>query len=370
MKRALKSRSGRAAAVALAVGGLLAPAAAAVAAFSGSTTTAPATLTSAGSYGANRSWPAYEIHDASNGTETTPADSLSDVDGAYFQTSPGFPAAFDIDRHVDFAFNAPLQPGLAVTSPQFEMHFASEGAFSTWLYVQVYRRSTMTLLAETPVGTPYLAGPGDTTIVQVPLDAEVASSDIANDLLVRAVVQNDDAGPNDGLRIDKATFTGTTPAGAFSLDRESVSDTAGGGAAVVRPWPLVAVDGTEYSSATSWTTAFASSRYVRYVFPSPVPAGTPVTSAKLRHAFGPSGGGQVCYFANVYSRSGTLLGSHGSAANPYSCNTSGAVQQDEILLPELLGSDAVNGFQVRFYWRTNAGSYESQTDQLTVETTY
>ncbi len=368
MKRFLRSRRAKAAVVALGVAGLLAPAAAAVAAFSASTATAPATFTSAGSYGTTGTWPSYDIRDASDGSESTPPDSLSAADGDWYQTGSGFPAAFDDARHVDFVFNAPLQPGLAVTSAAFEMHFASEGPFNSWLYVEVYRRSTMTLLTSTPVGSPYFADPDDITVVTLPLDAFVPTAEVANDLLVRAVVQNDNSGPNDGLRIDQATLTGTTPLGAFSLGRESVVDTAG--PPLVRPWPLVAVDGTEYSPATPWTPAFSGSRYVRYVFPSPVPTGTPVTAVKLHHAFRPAAGGEVCYYFDVLSDVGTVLGTHGSTASPYSCNATGAVQQDEIVLPELVGSDAINGFQVRMYWRTGGGSYESRSDRLAVEATY
>jgi hypothetical protein len=359
-------RTWRVLAVTLAAGALLLPAAGAIAAFTGTTTTGDATYSTKRIYSHTATWSSWDVGDASaGGGEQVADDPLLAGDGLSLTTG-GWPMAFDDARYIDIAYNSSLPPGLNISNANFRFTFASNGSSTSCLYAQLYRRSTMAFVAQTDPTDPICVAPGATRALSVVVVSFQMTTDLANDMIFRVVVRND---AGDGLTIDRATFDGNTPYSSVVLYRQVMTDTSASPA--TRPWSLVAADGTNFVPAATWTTAYSTDRYVRYTFPSYVPTGANVTAVTLHHAHRPGTAGvNTCYYFDVFSSGGTLLATHGGPGAPY-CNSGAANVQDDISLPELTTGTAVNGFYIRMYWRVGSVcACTSLTDLLTVGTTY
>lgn len=352
---------------AVATSALLLPAAGAIAAFTGATTTGAAAYSTKRIYSHAATWSSWDIGDASAGTGEQVADDALLAGDSLSLTTGGWPMAFDDARYIDVVYNSSLPAGLSISNANFRFTFASNGSSTSCLYAQLYRRSTMAFVAQTNPADPTCVAPGGAMALSVVVESFQMTTDLANDMIFRVIVRND---AGDGLRIDRATFDGNTPYGSVVLYRQVMTDTSASPA--TRPWSLVAADGTNFVPAASWTTAFSSTRYIRYTFPSYVPTGSVVTSVTLHHAHRPaSAGDNACYYFDVFSSSGTLLATHGSPGTPY-CNSGAANVQNDISLPELTTGTTVNGFYIQMYWRVGGAcsACRSLTDLLTVGATY
>ena len=82
-----------------------------------------------------------------------------------------------------------------------------------------------------------------------------------------------------------------------------------------RSWPWVASGGLTYQSASTWTTAFAATRYLKLTAPTYVPSGATVSGASFVHRYRRVTSGIVCWYMEVLQGT-TVIGTHGSAADP------------------------------------------------------
>ena len=88
-------------------------------------------------------------------------------------------------------------------------------------------------------------------------------------------------------------------------------------------------------SASGWPTAFSPTSYLDLAFPAYVPSGAVVSGATFNFAYRSlDGTGTTCMYVEVYS-AGALIGAHGSAGAPASCNATGDYIEATIALPEI-----------------------------------
>jgi hypothetical protein len=173
--------------------------------------------------------------------------------------------------------------------------------------------------------------------------------------------------------IDLATISGSTPSTAFTLYTNSFTDAAAGGAGTTTQWSLAASGGTAYTTAASWNTAFASTRYLKVTFPSYVPATATVSGATFKTSYRPTVSGSshnACYYFEVYSGA-TLIGTHGSTGTPVSCNVTSTYTTDTVSLPEINTPARANGAIVKmYYWVGGTGTRTTDHDLATLAINY
>ena len=130
----------------------------------------------------------------------------------------------------------------------------------------------------------------------------------------------------------------------------------------------MASGGPTYVSASTWPTAFSSSRYLQLTFPAYVPSGATVSGGSFVHRFRRSGGGggSACWYLQVLQGT-TVVGTHGSAASPISCTSGGSYSTDTVSLPEINSPARANGAVLKIYVRsTNGRSSEHDQSDLTI----
>lgn len=313
---------------------------------------------------------AWDLRDASAGTgEVNQSDTSAFANDARSAPSGNFSTAFSTSRYVQYTYNAPLATGNAASSVNFNLNYAGTVASdTTCFYFDVRRVSTGTVIgthgsSASPVdcttGTTF-----KTTATSLP---EVTSTDIANDLQIRVYVTSTGKHP---INVDLATVSGTSAGSGFTLYESSFVDSSSGTAATAVPWSLYGADSNPYTSAGSWATTFSTTRYLKLAFPSYVPSGATVNSVALKHAYrSATSGASVCYYFEVYSGS-TLIGTHGSSANPVSCNSSSATwQTDTVPLPEVTSVSAADNLVVKLY-ANRSSSGKSQHDLAQLQLTF
>ena len=175
----------------------------------------------------------------------------------------------------------------------------------------------------------------------------MATTEVANDLQVRVYARSSGSRP---LKVDLATVSGTSSGQSFTLYETSIVDSATGTPGPAAPWFPFAADAVALTSAGSWATSFASSRYLRMYLPAYVPPTAVVESATFKHTYlSTTSGSSVCHYFEVYSGA-VLIGTHGSTAEPVSCNSSNTVwQTDSVPLPEVNSVAAANGLSIKLY---------------------
>jgi hypothetical protein len=284
-------------------------------------------------------------------------------------TSQSFATAFSTGRYVQARLNSALPAVGTTSSVAFNLSFAGTVAGdTTCFYFDVRRASTGAV-----IGTHgSAAAPVDCTTTTTfkassTALAEVATTEVANDLQIRVYARSSGSRP---LKMDLATVSGTSSGQGFTLYETSIVDSATGTAGPAAPWPLHAADAVAYTSAGSWATSFASSRYLRLYPPAYVPPAAVVESATFKHTYqSTTSGSSVCYYLEVYSGA-SLIGTHGSAAAPISCNSSTTVwQTDSVPLPEVNSVAAANGLSVKLYARRSK-SGTSRHDLAEVQIKY
>jgi hypothetical protein len=310
---------------------------------------------------------AWDLRDASaGGSAVNVSDPIAFAsDGRTLETSTP-PTSFNTGRYLEIDANGPLPTNATPTSATFSMRLAvGTGSSTACFYFDVRRASTNAVLAThgsaaSPVGC--VTGTAQTSF-STALPA-VSSTAIANDLRLRVYVRSSGgAAPV----VDQAAVSVASSAGTFALYDEAFTDQLAR-SVTDRTWPLVASGDATYVSASSWSSAFSSSRYLRLTFPTYVPSGATVSGGSFLHRFRRSGGGSACWYLEVLQGT-TVIGIHGSAASPISCTSGGSYRSDTVLLPEINSPARANGVVLKVYVRSATG-HSSEHDQANLTINY
>lgn len=164
---------------------------------------------------------------------------------------------------------------------------------------------------------------------------------------------------------------GTVAAGrVFPGDRDtaafSVSDASSGTA--VDASNAVAFSGDGLTATTSsWSSAFATDRYLEFSMNGPLPTGVALSSASFELVWATTSGSTLCFYVEVRSQSGTLLESHGNAGAPAGCVTGPA--SSSVAFTSVNSTTAVNGIRVRVF-AVDSAAGPSIVDSATVAGDY
>lgn len=313
---------------------------------------------------------AHDVEDASaGGAEAFAGNSVAFNDGNLYTSSTSLPTAFSSLKYVSFTFSNPLPAGLSVSGLSLSFGLrtgAASGTHTACYFVDLRQASTDALLSTYgSSGSPLACASTNTstTVVSTSLSG-VTTSSLADDLRVRAYIWVDAA--RKGV-VDNAVITGSTPYGSFTLYPTTITDLTGTSLNV--PYAPALLDGTFSSSAGSWQTSFATTRYLRLVFPSTVPTGATVAGATSTLTFRPATAGtNLCYYLAVYNGA-TLLATHGSSGSPIACNSAATFSTSVVSLPEINTVSLANNTQIRIYMRSSVAG-GSQIDVATLGVGY
>ncbi|MGZ8694334.1 MAG: DNRLRE domain-containing protein [Gaiellaceae bacterium] len=137
--------------------------------------------------------------------------------------------------------------------------------------------------------------------------------------------------------------------GTRTMSAWAIEDAADGGAADATDPLAYANDGATYTTST-WTSAFASTRYVDIDFNSPLPAGVPVAGASFRLDFRSNGGTTGCmYFEVRRASTGAVLGTFGSSGSPVSCQGTSLGTSSTDISSSVTTTDVANDLRIRVY---------------------
>lgn len=311
---------------------------------------------------------AWSVGDASSGTESVQSAGDAFANDGRTYTSGKF-GAFSTSRYIETQMNAPLAGGGTVSAASFTFRFAPANPNDTGcFYFDVRRISTNAVIGTHGSAAAPLACPNTTTQVTTTTSIpEVTTTTIANDLAIRVYASNDGGGGKP-IVVDQATVAATVSGQSYTLYDQRLIDAATGSGSTTVPWGLAAAgDNAFYQSVSAWTAAFTTTRYLKLTFPAYVPTGATLSSASFKHAYRSAAASATCWYFEVYSGA-TLLGTHGTAASPVSCNSSTtAYVADTVALPEVNTAAKANSLNVKLYLRSSAAA-ASQHDlaQLSV----
>ena len=311
---------------------------------------------------------AWDLRDASSGSEANESEQPAFLDAITLATSP-FPSAFNTSNYVDFGTNAPLQGGSTVTGGSFDFTYAAAAAGDTACYWFEVRRASTGAVVGThgSAASPVDCTTGTTlTSVSTPI-SELSTSDIANDLRIRVYGRESAA---HAITIDRATVSGTAGSMPFTLYTDTYTDAATGTPATYQ-WSLSGGGGLAYTTTNNWSSSFSASKYLKMTFPSYVPSTATVTGATFKTAYRPSSSNRnACYYIEVYSGT-TLIGTHGSTSTPVSCNSTSTYTTDSVPLPEINTPARANGASVKlYYWISGNGTRTTDHDLGQLVVTY
>src|SRR5512133_1654047 len=234
----------------------------AVAGFGSSATGGPMTVTSKKIFPGVRPTSAWNLKDASAGAgEVDVSDVFRASGDGLIKTTGNWSSAFASTRYIEFDFNNSTAAGVPVSTATFNFSFADNVAGNTTcIYIEVYRASASTLLGSYgSSGSPLACSSSSTTYTNVnqSIATQITSTDVLNDLRIR--VYGRESG-NRATKIDLATVSGATSYGNYTM-YEQISRDASTGVATATNWALaISGDGTNYQSASTWTSAFSTSR--------------------------------------------------------------------------------------------------------------
>jgi hypothetical protein len=303
----------------------------------------------------------FDAGDLSGGAgETFIGNPSAFNDGTLYQAKSNFPTAYNASRYVEFRLNAPLPGGLTVSGLQLSFDLRGGSAAGTaCFFVDLRRTSTGALIGTYGSSSaPIACAPGNasTTVTTTSLGG-VTSSDVANDLTIRAYIW---ASPATKSSVDRVVINGSTPQRTFTLFPQSVNDVTG--ASTVVPYQPAAVDGAYWTSTSSWQTSFSASRYLRLAYPTYVPAGAAVNSGSFTLSFRPTTNGRnLCFYFEVYDGA-ALVATHGSSGAPVACNSTTTFTTTTTPLPEMTTVSGANNAVIRVYLRSTAAG-TSRIDQ-------
>jgi hypothetical protein len=304
---------------------------------------------------------AWDVTDASTGTAVDTSGPPAFAADGRTGASGNFATTFSTSRYIQFDYYPALPTGLTVAGVNFNFRFASgRNNDNACYYFDVRRASTGAVLGTHGSAASPIACNSTLTYssLSTPLP-EITSSADADDLRVRMYFQTQGR----GVTTDLATVTGTYSDGIFSNTpftlNDSIDTDASSGTATNFPWGLAAAGDSGATAAYqtgAWSSAFSSTRYLDFVFPSNVPAGSVISQVSLDHAFKSLASGQnSCYYIQVFSGA-TLLATKGSAASPIACNSTGSYVTNNISLPEVDTAAEANGLRVRMFVRNSANA--------------
>ena len=317
--------------------------------------------------GVRSAWP-WDIRDASaGGAEVNGSDPLSYTDGVV-TTTKNWSSSFAANRFDDFDLSAGRPGGISVSSALFNFTFAPYRATDdACFYIEVRRASTNALLGThgSPGSPAACATLGAQVAATVDISAQVVSTDIANDLRVRVYANESSSRV---IKIDLATVAITTPYFTTTLYEQRFDDEANAAAAVTL-WPLVAVDGTAYTSSGSFAPTFSTARYLKFRPNEAVPTTATISSAQMRFAYrSATAGDTTCWYFEVYNGA-SLLGTHGSSGTPVSCNSSTSYVTDTVSTPELQTVAAANNALLKIYMK-NSGARRAGIELVQLDLNY
>ena len=159
--------------------------------------------------------PAFQVGDASSGTEVDRSSPFAFAADSLTTTTSAWSTAFAAGRYLEFDLNNSLASGVAVSAATFDFRFASSGAGQACYYFEVRRISTSAVLGTYgSSGSPVGCVTGTTQTLFSTSIPSLATTSIANDLRVR-VFGKESAGA--AMVIDLATAAGSTSLQAFTL---------------------------------------------------------------------------------------------------------------------------------------------------------
>ena len=341
---------------------------AALAAFTSLATGGGGSLSSKRIFPGMRSAWVWDVRDASGGgAETNSSDELSYADGVTV-TTKSWSSAFSATRFDDFDFSGGRPAGVPVTSATFNFTFASARSNeNACFYFEVRRASTNALLGtHGSAGSPSACANGGATVAAtVDVSAAVTSSDIANDLRVRVYATNS---KNRGIKIDVSNVSTTSPYSTTTLFEKRWDDQADA-TSTAALWPLVATDGTAYTTVANLATTFNAARYVKVTPNEAVASGSTLSGAQLQFTYkSATAGDTTCWYFETYNGA-TLIGTHGSSGTPVSCNATTSYVTDTVSLPELSTVAAANNLVLKVYMR-NSGARKASIELVQVDLNY
>lgn len=179
--------------------------------------------------------PAFQVGDSSSATEIDRSSSFAfSADSLTTTTSP-WSTAFAADRYLEFDLNGSLASGVAVSTANFNVRFASSGAGEACYYFEVRRISTGAVLGtHGSSGSPVGCVTGTTLTSFSTAIPSVATTPIANDLRVRVFGKESASG---AMVVDLATVGGSTAYQSFTLYPVMFRDAADTTPEIV-PWGL------------------------------------------------------------------------------------------------------------------------------------
>ena len=323
------------------------------------------TFTAGQVFSGARTTTAWTVADASSGTAASQNDIMSYAGDSRTKTTGAWASTFASTRYFEIALQGVLAPGVSISSPAFNFDFVRGGSSgSACFYFDVRTASTSAVLATYgSSGSPVAcnaAGTLSAVSTPIPILTTTAS---ANDLAVRVYMTNS-ASSTKTVTIDRATVSGTTPSQSFTLYEKQYVD-ASTGTAATTPWPFSTNDTTVYTSASAWTTAFGSTRYLGFTFPAYLPTTATVSAASLTRVYRTAvSGDSLCWYMDVFNGA-ALIGTHGSSVTPISCSTSSTTNTtDTVTLSEVNTAALANNAVLKLYMKSSLANKSVDTLSL------
>ena len=193
----------------------------------------------------------------------------------------------------------------------------------------------------------------------------LTSSDLANDVTVR--VFGSHTGGARAVVVDRVSLRSLAYSGSV-LYPVSFVDSADTTPATTH-WGPAKIDGNAFQSG-AWATAYGAGRYLRFWFPSYVPATATVTSATFEYSYRSGTAGQnSCFYFEVYAGA-TLIATHGNATgSDVDCNNTGSIETISTALPSVDTAAEARDLSVKLFAK-NSGASFTLTDGARLKLTY
>ena len=331
------------------------------------TTSNPTTMSAKDVFPGTRSWSAWDLRDAADGSEADASDAEAFVGHDDHHRQLGDDLDHDALPHVRHEQPAARGRRHDRRHVQLRLRRQRNNANNEMcFYFEVIRRSTGTVIGTHGSSAAPIACQATTTVIQTSTALpEVTSADIANDLRIRIYGAHTETAR--AMRVDRAVVSGSTTVAPFTLYETTYTDAADSTPAAV-PWPIATADAVARQTSSNWPTAFSTARYLKVTFPAYLPSSATVTSAQLVHTFRPTtSSATACFYFQVLQGT-TVIATYGSTTTPF-CATGAAYTTNTIPMPALTTAALVNGAIVRMYVRTTNGG-STQHDQFRLDVGY
>jgi hypothetical protein len=147
----------------------------------------------------------------------------------------------------------------------------------------------------------------------------------------------------------KRIFLGSRTAAAHTLTDVS------SGSSLVKDDTLAYADAL-IDTTGNWSTTFSATRYLKFSFNNPLPAGVSISTVTFNFRMIPGNAGDTaCYYFEVRRVSDdSLLGTHYSSGSPQ-CVTGSTYSTNSVSLSEVTSSDVGNDMYVKLFGRESGG---------------